>query len=80
MKKFNCEKNLLSTCLQLYHLTVAIVPPVVPVRQIEKGCSSRLVLVVTYLTLHIEIMLIAELHSCMIRSKLDINNTYSAIN
>ena len=36
-----CEKIQLSTCLQLYHLAVAIVPPVVRAPQFEKGCAKR---------------------------------------
>ena len=37
-----CEQIQLSTCLQLYHLAVAIVPPVVRVPQFEKDCSAVL--------------------------------------
>ena len=35
-----CEKIQISTCLQLYHLAVAIVPPVVRAPQFKKGCHK----------------------------------------
>ena len=36
----DCEQIQRSTCLQLYQLAVAIVPPVVRLPQFEKGCST----------------------------------------